>query len=170
MVYAIVTRHGGEIRVDSEAGRGTTFTMTFPTDHQVAAPPPSPPPVSRWKQARVLVIDDDAKVLGTLTELLQALGHKVTAAANGVAGLSAYKPGRFDIVITNVGMPGMNGWEFAERLRRVDTGVPLVFITGWGLREEDNSRLTVLKVSRCLFKPVRPADLDVAIQAALGVA
>jgi CheY-like chemotaxis protein len=106
-------------------------------------------------------------VLGTLTELLQALGHEVTPAPSGRAGLAAYARGRFDVVIVNLGMPGMNGWDVAEKLRSVDAAVPLLFMTGWGLREEDNPRLAALKVDRCLFKPIRPADLDVAIQAAV---
>jgi len=169
MAYSIITRHGGEIRVDSEPGRGATFTLTFPGERSASAQPAPPEHVATWRQARVLVIDDDPKVLGTLAELLQALGHHVTAAPSGPAGLAAYSPGRFDVVIANVGMPGMNGWEVAERLRAVDAAVPLLFITGWGLREEDNGRLAALKVERCLFKPLRPADLDVAIQAALGV-
>jgi DNA-binding response OmpR family regulator len=57
----------------------------------------------------------------------------------------------------------------AERLRAVDRAVPLLFITGWGLREEDHARLASLGIKRCLFKPVRPAELDAAIQAALSV-
>jgi len=65
-------------------------------------------------------------------------------------------------------MAGMNGWEVAERLRAIDTGVPLLFITGWGLREEDHARLGALGVNRCLFKPLGPTDLDAAVQEALG--
>jgi CheY-like chemotaxis protein len=70
-------------------------------------------------------------------------------------------------VLTNVGMAGMNGWEFAERLRALDTTVPMLFITGWGLREEDRARMLALRIQRCLFKPLRPEELDSAIQSAL---
>jgi PAS domain S-box-containing protein len=170
MAYSIVTRHGGDIRVESEAGRGTSFILTFPIERPRVITPAAPEVVSPWRPARILVVDDDPKVLGTLAELLRALGYHVTAAPTGAAGLSAYERGRFDVVITNVGMPGMNGWEVAERLRSVDAAVPLLFMTGWGLREEDHARLATLKVERCLFKPVRPADLDAAIQASLGAA
>jgi len=167
MAFSIVKRHRGEIRVESEPGRGATFTLMFPVaGDRVDARPPEASPGPR-RQARVLLVDDDGQVLGTLAEMLRALGHAVTAVASGPAALAAYAPGRFDAVITNVGMAGMNGWEVAERLRAVDREVPLFFITGWGLREEDHARLAALGVRLCLFKPVRPEDIDAAIQGAL---
>jgi CheY-like chemotaxis protein len=170
MVYAIVRRHGGDIRVDSEPGRGATFTLTFP----VASEPVGTEPVSvlprARRPARVLLVDDDPKVLGTLTEILRSVGHTVTAAASGGAALNAYGPGRFDVLLTNLGMAGMNGWELTERLRRVDSDIAILLITGWGLRDEEHGRLKTLKIRKCLFKPVRPGELDSAIQDALAPA
>jgi PAS domain S-box-containing protein len=165
MTYSIVKRHGGEIRVESEPGHGATFTITFPAATETAAPPAEPPRVGKRRTARVLVVDDDPQVLATLAELLKSLGHAVTAARSGAAALEVFGRNRFDLVLTNIGMAGMNGWELAERLRAVDRRVPLAFITGWGLREEDHARLGALGILTCLFKPIRPADLDAAIQA-----
>ncbi|HYS15329.1 MAG TPA: response regulator, partial [Candidatus Binatia bacterium] len=119
------------------------------------------------RPARVLLVDDDPKVLGTLTEILRSVGHTVTAAASGVSALAAYGPGRFDVVLTNLGMAGMNGWDLAERVRRVDADVAILLITGWGLRDEEHGQLKTLKIRKCLFKPVRPGELDSAIQDAL---
>jgi PAS domain S-box-containing protein len=167
MVYAIVRRHGGDIRVDSEPGRGASFTLTFPVASEpVGAEPDSALPRAR-RPARVLLVDDDPKVLGTLTEILRSAGHTVTAAASGGAALTAYGPGRFDVVLTNLGMAGMNGWELAERVRRVDAEIAILLITGWGLRDEEHGRLKTLKIKKCLFKPVRPGELDSAIQDAI---
>jgi len=150
MAYSIIRRHGGDIRVDSEPNRGTTFTLVVPCASETPSPPPAP------------------QVLSALTELLQAAGHEVSAAAGGAAALKIYTPGRYDVVMTNVGMAGMNGWEVTERVRALDARVPVVFITGWGLREEERARLSALRVQRCLFKPVRPDELDAAVQAAVA--
>jgi len=168
MVYSIVRRHGGDIRVESEPARGATFTLTFPVASEpVGVEPEAALPRAR-RPARVLLVDDDPQVLGTLTEILRSVGHTVTAAASGATALAAYGPGRFDVVLTNLGMAGMNGWEFAERLRRVDANITILFITGWGLRDEEHGRLKMLRIRKCLFKPVRPAELDAAIQDALA--
>jgi two-component system cell cycle sensor histidine kinase/response regulator CckA len=168
MAYSIVTRHGGDIRVDSEPDRGTTFTLVFPVAGQAAEETGQPAATRAHRAARILIVDDEPKVLAALTELLQAAGHTITPVPGGAAALRAFAPGRFDLVLSNVGMAGMNGWEFAERLRAVDRRVPLVFLTGWGFRDEERSRLDSLRVARCLFKPVRPAELDAAIQDVLA--
>jgi PAS domain S-box-containing protein len=164
MTYSIVRRHGGEIHVDSEPGAGTTFTLVFPVGRETPAPEaPASDPRER-RLARVLLVDDNSQVLSTLAEMMRAGGHTVTPTQSAPSALRDYAAGRFDVVITNIGMAEMNGWEFAERLRAVDARVPLLFITGWGLREEDHARLAGLGVRRCLFKPVRPEELDGAVQ------
>jgi PAS domain S-box-containing protein len=166
MTYSIVRRHGGDIRVESEPGRGTSFILTLPPAEDTVVPTAPVVAKSERRIARVLLVDDEPQVLSALTEMLEASGHEVSAAASGAAALRIYARGRYDVVLSNVGMAGMNGWEFAERLRRVDGSVPLLFITGWGLREEERARLSALRIQRCLFKPVRPDELDAAVQAA----
>ena len=168
MTYSIVRRHGGEIRVDTAPGAGTTFTLIFPVPTESRPPATPPEPKGNRRLARVLVVDDDPQVLSSITEMLRSVGHTVTPTSAGRTAIAEYQPGRFDVVVTNIGMLGMNGWEVAERLRAIDTRVPLLFITGWGLREEDHARLVALGVKRCLFKPVGPSDLDGAVQEALG--
>jgi len=168
MVYSIITRHGGDIRVDSEPGQGATFTLSFPAGAPAGRPEGPPLPARQRRPGRLLVVDDDPQVLRTFTEVLQSFGYVITAVSGGAAALTAYARDRFDVVLTNVGMAGMNGWEFTERLRSVDRDVPLMFVTGWGLRAEDYARLEDLGVKRCLFKPVQPDELDDAIQSVLN--
>jgi PAS domain S-box-containing protein len=164
MAYSIVRRHGGEIHVDSEPGAGTTFALTFPISLEPAASETPLVTAEGRQHFRVLVVDDNPQVLSTLAEMMRRVGHTVAPAITARGALQDYAPGRWDIVVTNIGMAEMNGWEFAERLRALDARVPLLFITGWGLREEDHARLAGLGVRRCLFKPVRPEDLDAALQ------
>jgi two-component system cell cycle sensor histidine kinase/response regulator CckA len=167
MAYSIVRRHSGAIDVESTPGVGTTFSLTFPIAQEPVVAEPAPASLEDRRQFRVLVVDDNPQVLAALVEMLRRVRHTVTPAVTGRAALQEYAPGRFDVVLTNVGMAGMSGWELAERLRALDARVPLLFITGWGMREEDHARLAALGVHRCLFKPVRPEDLDAALQEAV---
>ena len=165
--YSIVKRHGGDIRIESEPGRGTTFTLTFPaaTWTPEASLPVAATPSRR--PARVLVVDNEPQVRSVLGEILERAGYGVTTAAGGAEALEAFAPDRFDVVLTNIGMDNMNGWQLAERIRAKDTTVGLLLVTGWGLHEGERERLHALRVHACLFKPVHPAELDAAVQAAL---
>jgi DNA-binding response OmpR family regulator len=96
------------------------------------------------------------------------VGYTVTASPSGASALDGFAPGQVDVVMVDLGMAGMNGWEFVERLRTVDAVVPVLLVTGWGLRDEDHARLARLGIQRCLFKPVQPRDLDAAIQETLA--
>ena len=167
MSYSIVQRHNGDIAVESEPGQGTTFTLRFPAAARGSTVFTDSEDRGQRRCARVLVLDDEPQVLSTLVELLQSVGHTTTSAMSAAAVLASYQPGTYDVVLSNIGMSGMNGWEFVERLRTLDAKVPVLFITGWGLRDNDQARLTALGVSRCLFKPVRAGELDAAIQSGL---
>ena len=168
MAYSIVKRHGGEIEVESRPGEGTTFTLIFADATAVVPVAPRAERRAAQRAARVLLVDDEPKVLDALADLLASTGHTVTPVPGGQAALAEFTPGRFDAVISNLGMAGMNGWELAERLRTVDPNVAILFVTGWGLREDEMSRLEELRISRCLFKPVRADELDAAVRAAIS--
>jgi CheY-like chemotaxis protein len=118
--------------------------------------------------ARVLLVDDEAKVRDALAQLLTRMGHTVTPVPGGRAALAEFQPRRFDVVICNLGMAGMNGWEAAERLRAADPNITIMFVTGWGLREDEMSRMHDLGVRRCLYKPVMPDDLAAAVREAIS--
>jgi PAS domain S-box-containing protein len=166
--YSIVTRHSGEIWVESQEGRGTTFTLRFP-GAEVSAPAAPTPGGQRPGQAgRVLLIENDPQVLEALAETLKTGGHAVTATKSGAEALAVFAPGRFDVVLTNIGMPGMTGWEVAERIHGLDPQVPIAFVTGWGLSDEDRKRCVSRGIRQCLFKPVRPADLLEAVQTVMA--
>jgi CheY-like chemotaxis protein len=129
------------------------------------------PPLPRangTRRGRILLVDNDPQVMTILGEMLADVGHQVAPVGSGEDAVRAFPSGRFDLVITNLGMPGMNGWEVADRLRARDPRLPIIFITGWGMQEEDQARCRGLGVAALLFKPVRPAELHAAVEEVLA--
>ncbi|MEX2224703.1 MAG: response regulator [Candidatus Rokuibacteriota bacterium] len=166
--HSIVERHGGDLKVDSRTGEGTTFTITLPIGMSPTGESTegSEPGVER--KGRILLVDNDLQVLSILGEMLKDAGHHVLPVPSGPEALRVFVPSGFDLVITNVGMPEMSGWDVAEQLRARDPNVPVIFITGWGLQEEDQARCRRLGISALLFKPVPPPELHRKVQVALA--
>jgi CheY-like chemotaxis protein len=167
--YSIIQRHSGEMRVESAAGRGTTFTIVLPVGKAGDAQAPADPEAGvGTRSARILLVDNELPVMTILAEMLTEAGHHVLPVASGAEAVRVFVPGGFDLVMTNLGMTGLTGWDVAERVRAGDPQVPVVFITGWGLQAEDRERCRKLGVINVLFKPVRPAELHTAVQEALA--
>ncbi|HEX5707130.1 MAG TPA: ATP-binding protein [Pyrinomonadaceae bacterium] len=135
--YGIIRRHGGSIKVETEVGRGTTFLIILPlavvaecaSDEAAGTLAMRKP---RCEMTRFLVVDDEAPVRELLRDILEDVGVEVTVAANGAEALARFEPGKFDAVLTDVGMPGMNGWELLRAVGEQDEHVALALITGWG--------------------------------------
>ena len=121
------------------------------------------------RRGRILLVDNELPVMTVLGEMLTESGHHVLPVASGAEAVRVFVPGGFDLVMTNLGMTGLTGWDVAERIRASDPHVPVVFITGWGLQAEDRERCKKLGVLNVLFKPVRPSELHQAVQEALAV-
>ena len=168
--FSIVQRHSGEMRVESEPGRGTTFTIVLPVGTAEGVQTPADPEaVVGTRRGRILLVDNELHVMTILGEMLGEAGHHVLPVASGAEALRVFVPGGFDLVLTNLGMTGMTGWDVAERIRASDPRVPVVFITGWGLQAEDRERCRKLGVTNVLFKPVHPPELHLAVQEALAI-
>jgi PAS domain S-box-containing protein len=129
--YGIVKGHGGSIRVESEAGRGTTFLIELPATEPGSASQLR----THEEQAHsldILVIDDEMVVRETLRDMLTALGHRVADAASGPEALRISGLKDFDLVFTDLSMPEMDGWKLAREIRRLSPDLNIVLFTGHG--------------------------------------
>ena len=159
MVHGIISRHEGEIIVQSAAGQGTTFTLRLPVSRAVAkvVPPPTAP-LSLPDSLTLLVIDDEPLLAKTLGELLRVLGHTAAIATSGKEGLTRLAVERFDLVLTDLGMPGMSGWEVAQAVKARWPQLPVILVTGWGDAVEQ-AQLEESGVDVVLTKPYTMAQL-----------
>lgn len=133
IVYGIVTGAGGTISLDSEAGLGTTITAFFPTsDLPLGAPPEATPTGgSRGRGQKILVVEDQPAVRGVTVAMLQRCGYDPIEAANGREALAIAADQPFDLLLTDVVMPGMSGRELADELVRRRPGLPVVYMSGY---------------------------------------
>jgi PAS domain S-box-containing protein len=140
MVYGTVQRHGGDIEIDSAVEQGTTMRLVFSAQTAVLAL--SAAPTSGrivLPRLRILVIDDDPLLLKSLRDALEADGHQIVTANGGQEGINAFaaasrgeKP--FDAVITDLGMPYVDGRKVAEAIKSFSRSTPVILLTGWGQR------------------------------------
>lgn len=130
--YGIVQRHGGELTIDTEEGRGSTVTVRLPIAKALPSPPPPAAPPAPPTPLRVVLIDDEAPVRSVIADMLAFDGHQVVQAAGGAEGLAALASGaRIDLVLTDLGMRGMNGWDVARAVRAAYPSTIVGLITGW---------------------------------------
>jgi PAS domain S-box-containing protein len=140
MVYGVVQRHGAEIGIESAPGAGTTVRLTFPSrSAAVTDSVESEEPTRVPTRLRILVVDDDPLLLKSLREILEADGHMVTAANGGREGVEMFTTAyqrreAFPVVITDLGMPYVDGRSVARAVKALSAGTKVILLTGWGQR------------------------------------
>jgi PAS domain S-box-containing protein len=163
VVYGIMERHGGHIAVASVPGQGSTFTLRF----QVATGPVTPKRDRASAQAavsrRILVVDDEPHVRKTIVGLLRSAGHTVVEAEGSMAALSRLAETPVDLVLTDLGMPDMNGIELAQTIKLQAPTLPVVLLTGWGNRAV-RQELTRGTLDSVLGKPVGREELLACVE------
>jgi PAS domain S-box-containing protein len=166
LVRRLAEMHGGRVEAESPGqGLGTTVTVELP---QIAAPAETPgaPPPARPSPRRILIVEDSRDSRDMLRYLLEHAGHEVHEAADGPSGVEAILKVRPDIALVDVGLPGLDGYEVARRVRAAAVGgkLRLVALTGYGL-PDDHRRSQEAGFDAHLVKPVDPARLAAVIEA-----
>lgn len=170
-VYAIVDRHGGEITVESEVGKGTTFTIWLPTTKsaelapQPATSAPSTTARTSTPGAQILVVDDSEEVRAVLRDLLTQHGHTVVTCEDGESGLAELETRRFDLAMVDLALPGISGLDVANRLKGRWPDVTVVVMTGYFDRVGPEGTLAK-GVDFVLTKPFSLDQLRLVIQQA----
>jgi signal transduction histidine kinase/ActR/RegA family two-component response regulator len=151
MVYGVMARHGGEATIDSTEGEGTTVTLRVPTSGEGAPVQVSIPEADR---SQVLVVDDDETVGAALGDVLRGAGYAVTLATSGLEGIARVRERDtgFDLVITDLGMPDVPGWEVVEATKQIDAVTPVVIMSGFD-RARASRRAKELGVDFVISKP-----------------
>jgi len=168
MVYGVTQRHGAEVKIESAPGFGTTVRLSFPVPSSslpdLAAPAPADAPTRRL---RVLIVDDDPLLLKSLCDTLELDGHIVVTASGGQAGIDTFRAARqpegaFDIVITDLGMPYIDGRHVASAVKTSAEAVPVILLTGWGQRLVADGEIPA-HVDQVLSKPPKLREVRAAL-------
>ena len=172
MVYGVAQRHRAQVAIDSAPGQGTTVGLVFQLATVVAAAKPAaalPEEPGPQTALRILVVDDDPVLLKSLREVLEADGHCVTTANGGEEGIDAFKSGSgveggFSLVITDLGMPRVDGRQVAAAVKAASAATPVIMLTGWGRRlAADGDKPP--NVDCMLSKPPQLRELRAALRA-----
>ena len=161
VVYGIVSNSGGHVKIESQPGRGTKVEVFFPlvssVDQSDAAKLSESLPLG---QGRILLVDDEESIVTTTKLLLERLGYEVTGKTRSLEALETFsaRPQDFDLVLTDMAMPMMNGDRLAKKIREIRPGTPVVLCTGYGDRI-DQEKIRESGVKACCAKPLRILEL-----------
>jgi signal transduction histidine kinase/ActR/RegA family two-component response regulator len=168
MVYGMIQRHSAEFSIESKVGAGTTMQISFPAyAHTSLSTVRLKQPQLVLQRLRVLIVDDDPIIIKALEDALGGDGHATVAASGGQAALDLFTaangtPGAFALVISDLGMPNVDGRRVAAGVKQIAPSTPVIMLTGWGMRMIDENDIPA-HVDRVLSKPPRLHELRNAI-------
>jgi CheY-like chemotaxis protein len=167
MVFGMAQRHGASLEIDSRPGVGTTMRLLFPISGGASGATVRMPTLKAPVPGlRILVVDDDQVLRDSLGNTLRDEGHRVTLAGGGQEGIYLFRSAQqgaepFDIVLTDLGMPYVDGRQVIAAVRTIAPLTPIILLTGWG--QQMGAEHEVPQVSRVLGKPPRLRELRAAL-------
>jgi len=171
LCYGILAEHNGKIYAESKPGKGATFIIELPVVTEVAPPKPAKPVVKKSKKAVkawILVVDDEQVVRDIVNRVLTGEGHKVETVDNAVDALKKIESKRYNLILVDIKMPGMNGVELYKRIKKIDKSLAwrVVFMTGDIMGADTEKFLWGTKVAH-IDKPFNAEQLSREVQRAL---
>ncbi|MHB9029591.1 MAG: PAS domain-containing hybrid sensor histidine kinase/response regulator [Candidatus Latescibacterota bacterium] len=152
--HAIVTKFDGEILVESAENTGTRVTVLLPPfEEKPIESGETKVAESAGTAHNILVLDDEENICEILKEFLSRDGHEVITAGRGESGLELLETRKFDVLITDLNMPGVSGWEIACQVREQHPDTFIIMLTGWGMQVEQRNRRERV-VDRIMNKPI----------------
>jgi CheY-like chemotaxis protein len=171
VVHGIMKSHDGAVSIQSELGKGATVYLYFPVPSAAIAQksPANQPPVPTGHGERILLVDDESTLVMIGTKILQHLGYKVTGFTSAKEALATFvrQPDAFDLVITDLTMPGMTGIDLADALLEARRDVPILLATGY-LEDSIRQQASLLGFRDILVKPLATQVLAEAVQRVLA--
>ncbi|HEY8551010.1 MAG TPA: PAS domain-containing protein [Vicinamibacterales bacterium] len=170
VVHGIMRRHHGAVTVASEPGRGSTFRLYFPaleTGHERPAPPPREEAAGHGEL--VLYVDDEEGLVRVIAHLLRRLGYEVRAYRDAAEALAAFEaePDAFDVMVTDLAMPGMSGYDLLDRVRAIRPDMPVI-VTSGSVQAGDHARALARGARELIAKPDAVEKIAPAIRRALA--
>lgn len=168
VVYGILFRHQADIGVESSPGNGAAFTFKFSLTNDTAETSTPLPKPNIHKCLSILLVDDDVNLLEVVGDMMDFLGHTCTKAEGGKEALKILEDEKFDLVITDLGMPEVGGWDVARYCRERHPGMPVLLISGWGAQLDNDEALQ--KVDAILPKPFQMDEIKETIEKVMATA
>jgi CheY-like chemotaxis protein len=169
MVHAIVRDHGGATWLESAQGEGTTVSVLLPVPISVVEPEPAVAAgVTAGRGERVLLVDDERSLAEAGRRRLERLGYRVEAYSSPLEALDAVRadPGRADLVLSDLSMPGLGGVELARELAAIRADLPVLLLSGY-VEDLTERELAGTAIRGVLRKPISGVDLSAALRAVL---